>query len=138
MPRSVQPPRVVNIEDLRRAAKARLPRVVFDYIDGGAEAELTLRANSRAFEAVTFRPRCAVATPACDLRTTVLGTPLSMSLLRRRHPSGTSCICLEAATARYPRSNAREPLAFRRSLSPSIRRWPVCANSTFETESKNS
>jgi isopentenyl diphosphate isomerase/L-lactate dehydrogenase-like FMN-dependent dehydrogenase len=81
MPRSVQPPRVLNIEDLRRAAKRRLPRVVFDYIDGGAEAELTLRANCRAFEAVTFRPCCAVATPACDLRTTVLGTPLSMPLI---------------------------------------------------------
>ncbi len=81
MPRSVQPPRVLNIEDLRRAAKRRLPRVVFDYIDGGAEAELTLRANCRAFEVVTFRPRCAVATPACDLRTTVLGTPLSMPLI---------------------------------------------------------
>jgi L-lactate dehydrogenase (cytochrome) len=72
---------VLNIEDLRRAAKRRLPRVVFDYIDGGAEAELTVRANCRAFEAVTFRPRCAVATPACDLRTTVLGTPLSMPLI---------------------------------------------------------
>ena len=81
MPRSVQPPRVLNIEDLRGAARRRLPRVVFDYIDGGAEAELTLRANCRAFEAVTFRPRCAVATPACDLRTTVLGTPLSMPLI---------------------------------------------------------
>ena len=81
MSQSIQPPRVLNIEDLRRIAKRRLPRVVFDYIDGGAEAELTLRANCRAFEAVTFRPRCAVATPACDLRTTVLGTPLSMPLI---------------------------------------------------------
>jgi len=72
---------VVNIEDLRCAAKRRLPRAVFDYIDGGAEAELTLRANCRAFEAVTFRPRCAVAIPACNLRATVLGTPLSMPLI---------------------------------------------------------
>ena len=79
--RSLQPPRVLNIEDLRRAAKRRLPRVVFDYIDGGAEDEWTLRANCRAFEAVTLRPRCAVATPVCDLRTTVLGTPLSMPLI---------------------------------------------------------
>jgi L-lactate dehydrogenase (cytochrome) len=79
--RSVQAPRVINIEDLRRAAKRRLPRVVFDYIDGGAEAEQTLRANSRAFETVTLRPRCAVATPVCDLRTTVIGTSLSMPLL---------------------------------------------------------
>src|SRR5438874_6787754 len=79
--RSLEPPRVLNIEDLRRAAQRRLPRVVFDYIDGGAEDEWTLRENSLAFEAVTFRPRCAVATPACDLRTAVLGTSLSMPLI---------------------------------------------------------
>jgi isopentenyl diphosphate isomerase/L-lactate dehydrogenase-like FMN-dependent dehydrogenase len=81
MSRSVQPPRVLNVEDLRRAAKRRLPRVVFDYIDGGAEDEWTLRANCRAFEAVTFRPRCAVAVPSCDLCTTVLGTSLPMPLI---------------------------------------------------------
>jgi L-lactate dehydrogenase (cytochrome) len=79
--RSVQPPHILNIEDLRRAAKRRLPRVVFDYIDGGAEDEWTLRANCRAFHAVTLRPRCAVATPMCDLRTTVLGTSLSMPVI---------------------------------------------------------
>jgi L-lactate dehydrogenase (cytochrome) len=72
---------VVNIEDLRQAAKRRLPRVVFDYIDGGAEAEQTLRANTRVFEEVTLRPRCAVATPVCDLRTTVIGASLSMPLI---------------------------------------------------------
>jgi isopentenyl diphosphate isomerase/L-lactate dehydrogenase-like FMN-dependent dehydrogenase len=81
MSRSVQPPRIINIEDLRKAAKRRLPRVVFDYIDGGAEAEQTLRANSHAFEMVTLFPRCAVATPVCDLRATVMGTSLSMPLI---------------------------------------------------------
>src|SRR5690349_12902305 len=78
---SIQPPHVLNIEDLRRTAKRRLPRVVFDYIDGGAEDEWTLRANCRAFEAVTLRPRCAVAVPSCDLRTTVLGTSVPMPLM---------------------------------------------------------
>src|SRR5438477_12533042 len=78
---SVEPPRVLNIEDLRRAAKRRLPRVVFDYIDGGAEDESTLRANCRAFETVTLRPRCAIATPVCDLRTTVLGTEVTMPVI---------------------------------------------------------
>ena len=72
---------MLNIEDLRRKAKRRLPRVVFDYIDGGAEDEFTLRANCRAFEAVTLRPRCAVATTVCDLRTTVLGTSVAMPLI---------------------------------------------------------
>jgi L-lactate dehydrogenase (cytochrome) len=73
--------RVVNIEDLRRAAKRRLPRPVFDYIDGGADAEITLRENCRAFEMVAFRPRSAVKTPACDLRTTVLGTPVAFPFI---------------------------------------------------------
>jgi L-lactate dehydrogenase (cytochrome) len=81
MSRWVEPPRVLNIDDLRRAAQRRLPRVVFDYIDGGAEDEWTLRANSLAFEALTFRPRCAVAVPSCDLRTVVLGTSLPMPLV---------------------------------------------------------
>ena len=57
----VSSPHVVNIEDLRSAARERLPRAVFDYIDGGAEGEVTLRENSRAFELVTLRPRSAVA-----------------------------------------------------------------------------
>src|SRR5204863_1731963 len=81
MSRSVEPPHVLNIEDLRRAAKRRLPRIVFDYIDGGAETEWTLRANCRAFEAVTLRPRGAIATPVCEMGTTVLGTPLTMPVI---------------------------------------------------------
>ena len=81
MPNTVAPPRVVNIEDLRRIARKRLPRAVFDYIDGGADAEFTLDGNCRAFDQVLFRPRGAVATPACDLRTTVLGTPIAFPLI---------------------------------------------------------
>ena len=73
--------RAVSVADLRLAAKKRLPRVVFDYIDGGADAEVTLRENCRAFEDVTFRPRSAVATPSCDLRTTVLGASLDLPVL---------------------------------------------------------
>ena len=51
------PPKVVNIEDLRRLAQRRLPRPVFDYLDGGAEDEITLRENTRAFRDIRFRPR---------------------------------------------------------------------------------
>src|SRR4026208_1588446 len=63
----------INIEDLRVAARRRLPRAVFDYIDGGADAEITLRENCRAFEQVTLPPRSAVAPPACDPGTTGRG-----------------------------------------------------------------
>jgi L-lactate dehydrogenase (cytochrome) len=58
-----------------------VPKVVFDYIDGGAEGEVTLRENRRVFDDVTFRPRHAVAVPSCDLRTRVLGSELSLPVL---------------------------------------------------------
>jgi len=79
--RAVSFPRVINIEDLRRLARRRLPAVVFAYIDGGAEDEITLRENVRAFQDVTFRPRQCVAVPRCDLRTTVLGTTLDLPFM---------------------------------------------------------
>ena len=94
-PRSLASPRVVNIEDLRQMAMRRLPRAVFDYLDGGAERETSLRENSRAFESLTFRPRNAMAVPQCDLRTKVLGAELSFPAIlapigysRLIHPDG--------------------------------------------------
>ncbi len=81
MARSVSSPHAINIADLRRIAQSRLPRMAFDYIDGGADREITLRDNCAAFDKVLFRPRCAVATPSCDLSTTVLGTKLDVPFL---------------------------------------------------------
>jgi len=73
--------KAVNIADLRLMAMRRLPKMVFDYIDGGAEREWTLRENMRAFEDVMLRPRSAVATPKCDLSTTVLGLNIDLPLI---------------------------------------------------------
>src|ERR1700674_1276257 len=104
-PRAISAPRVVNIDDLRRAAQRRLPRSVFDYIDGGAEGEITLRENIRAFEAVTFRPRNAVAVGECNLRTQIMGAELSfpgilapIGYSRLMHPDG-ECAAARAAGA---------------------------------------
>jgi L-lactate dehydrogenase (cytochrome) len=72
---------VVCVDDLRPLARRRLPRAVFDYLDGGAESEVTLRENRRVFEEVTFRPRHAVVVPACDLRTRVLGHDLALPFM---------------------------------------------------------
>jgi len=80
MPR-VDAPSIVNIADLRAIAKRRLPRVVFDYVDGGADAEWTMRENARVFDDVVFRPRSAVATASVDLQTTVLGQPVDLPFL---------------------------------------------------------
>jgi isopentenyl diphosphate isomerase/L-lactate dehydrogenase-like FMN-dependent dehydrogenase len=103
--RAVRSPRVVNIADLRRRARRRLPRLVFDYIDGGAEDEITLRDNARAFREIRFRLRQCVAVPDCDLRTTVLGTTFALPFLlapvgfsRMFYPRGEA-VAARAATA---------------------------------------
>jgi len=76
-------------------ARSRVPKPVFDYLDGGAEGEVTLRENCRVFNDVTFRPRHAVAVAGCDLRTRVLGFDLALPFLlapvgysRLMHPGG--------------------------------------------------
>jgi len=104
--RAVASPRVINVEDLRPLARRRLPRAVFDYLDGGAEAEITLRENCRVFEEVTFRPRHAVAVPDCDLRTRVLGFDISFPALlapvgysRLMHPDGEAGAARAAGAA---------------------------------------
>ncbi len=96
----------VNIADLRRLARRRLPKLVFDYIDGGAEDELTLRDNSRAFHDIRFRPRQCIAVPECDLRTTVLGTTLELPFLlapigfsRMFYPRGEAVAARSASAA---------------------------------------
>jgi len=92
---AVASPRVVAIEDFRGIARRRVPKAVFDYLDGGAEGEVTLRENCRIFDDVTFRPRHAVAVERCDLRTRVLGFDLALPFLlapvgysRLMHPGG--------------------------------------------------
>ena len=107
--RAVRSPRVVNIADLRRLAKRRLPRLVFDYIDGGAEDEITMRDNVRAFREIRFRLRQGVTVPECDLRTTVLGTTYALPFLlapvgfsRMFYPRGEAVAARSASAAGIP------------------------------------
>jgi L-lactate dehydrogenase (cytochrome) len=100
------PSRVINIHDLRQLAQRRLPPVVFDYLDGGAEGEVTLRENCRVFEDVTFRPRQAVAISNIDLSTQVLGQNLSFPAIlapvgysRLMHPAGEVAASAAAGAA---------------------------------------
>lgn len=73
--------RAVNIADLRRMAQRRLPRVVFDYLDGGAEGEVTLADNGDAFRRWNFRPRLGVRVTGPDLGVTVMGVKLAWPAL---------------------------------------------------------
>jgi L-lactate dehydrogenase (cytochrome) len=93
--RTVASPKVVCIEDFRPIARERIPKPVFDYLDGGAEGEVTLRENCRIFNDVTFRPRHAVDVAKCSLCTRVLGFDLALPFLlapvgysRLMHPGG--------------------------------------------------
>jgi isopentenyl diphosphate isomerase/L-lactate dehydrogenase-like FMN-dependent dehydrogenase len=86
---------VINIEDLRELARRRIPQVVFDYLDGGADGEVTLRENCRVFDDVIFRPRQAVQLAECNLATRVLNFDLTFPAIlapvgysRMMHPGG--------------------------------------------------
>ena len=104
--RAVASPHVVSIGDFRPLARLRLPRPVFDYLDGGADGEVTLRENCRVFDDVTFRPRYAVPVPNCDLRTRILGFEVSFPALlapvgysRLMHPDGEAGAARAAGAA---------------------------------------
>ena len=73
--------RAVSVEDLRRIARRRLPRGVFDYIDGAAEDELTRSRNTAAYQRLEFMPR--ILRNVADIRTetTLLGEPLPFPLV---------------------------------------------------------
>ncbi len=101
--------RAASVADLRAIARRRLPRGVFDYIDGGAEDERTMAANSSAFAAVTFRPRVLRDVGEVDPSTTLLGRPLPLPLVlaptgftRIADPDGELAVARAAARADLP------------------------------------
>ena len=103
---NVSAPNVVNVGDLRSLAKNRLPQMVFDYIDSGADREQTLSQNCSAFEEIYFRPRCAVATPLCDLSIKVIDQDFQLPFLlapvgssRMFYPKGEILASREAGIA---------------------------------------
>lgn len=96
----------VNIDDLRRRARRRLPRVVFDYIDGGAEDETTLRRNRAVFEQISFRPRI-LAGGEINTATTIFGEDIALPLVIAPTglngllwPEGDICLARAAEQAR--------------------------------------
>ena len=74
-------PTFVNIEDLRRAAKWNLPKAIFDFVDGGANDEWTMRRNREGFERILFDPRVLVDVSDRDQSTTVFGQKMKTPIL---------------------------------------------------------
>lgn len=90
-----------NLLELEDAARGKVPRASYDYIAGGADAEVSLRRNREAYDHWALRPRVLVDVSRRDTSTTVLGQRISMPILVAPtafhglvHPDG------ETATAR--------------------------------------
>jgi len=71
----------VNIEDLRRAARRAMPKVMFDFVDGGANGEWTQRRNQSEFERILFDPRVLVDVSRRDQSTTVFGQKVDTPII---------------------------------------------------------
>lgn len=69
---------ITSIADLRERARRRIPRAIFDYANGGAYGEVTLRRNRAALDALEFRQRVMVDVSQLSVGTTVLGVPWSL------------------------------------------------------------
>jgi (S)-mandelate dehydrogenase len=73
--------RALNIADLRAVARRRVPHFVFEYVEGGAEEEASLRCNRASFESLKLIPQTLVDTSNRNLRTEILGRPTAAPLV---------------------------------------------------------
>lgn len=101
--------RAANVADLRRLARRRLPGGVFDYIDGGAEDELTMAANTAAYVGTSFAPRILRGIEKVNPASTLLGRPLTYPLVlaptgftRIADPDGELAVARAADRAGLP------------------------------------
>lgn len=93
-----------NFHDFRRLARRRLPGPIFNYIDGGADDEITLRQNTSAFDRVDLVPNVLRGVADVDLSVTVMGQKLALpfylsptALQRLFHPEGERATAASAA-----------------------------------------
>ncbi|GAB3002666.1 alpha-hydroxy-acid oxidizing protein [Amycolatopsis acidiphila] len=101
--------RALTIEDLRRIGRRTTPRAVFDYVDGAADAEVTVRRNAAAFENTVFLPEALHPVRDPDLSTTLLGRRISLPLVfaptgytRMMHHEGEAAVARVAARNGIP------------------------------------
>lgn len=98
--------KALNIEDLRKIARAKLPAPLFNYIDGGSDDESNVRGNTHAYDTVNLVPEYLVDVANIDLSTKVLGREISMPLFlgptgmtRLFHHDGETAVAKAAAAA---------------------------------------
>jgi len=125
--------RAASIADLRRLARRRAPRAVFDYTDGAAGEELSLSRSREAYSRVEFSPRVLQDVSGVDTSTTILGKPSAApwafaptGFTRMMHTEGESAVGRVAARTGIPYAlstmgtTSIEQLA---AAAPDARRW---------------
>jgi isopentenyl diphosphate isomerase/L-lactate dehydrogenase-like FMN-dependent dehydrogenase len=108
-----------TVEDLRAIARSRLPRAVFDFIDGGADDELTLHSNARAYEQLFWRPRVLVDVSQRNTSVEVLNASSSLPLIIA--PTGLAALAWARADVLLARAAAAAGVPFTISTSSSVR-----------------
>jgi (S)-mandelate dehydrogenase len=99
-----------NIADLRELARRRVPGLAFEYVEGGAEDESSLRANRTAFERLRLLPNTLIDTSHRQLRTTILGTPSAAPLVIA--PTGLNNMLNTAGDLGLARAAAQRGIPF--------------------------
>jgi len=125
--------RAATVGDLREIARRRVPRAVFDYTDGAAGAEISLRRSREAFERVEFAPRVLRDVSAVDPSTTLLGARTDLPLVlaptgftRLMHTDGEPAVARVAERVGIPYAlstmgtSSVEAVA---DAAPAARRW---------------
>jgi (S)-mandelate dehydrogenase len=117
--------RVLTIEELRRIAHRRVPNFAFEYVEGGAEDEATLRWNQEAFGAIRLVPRTLVDTSARHQRVTLFGRETSAPLVIA--PTGLNGLLWHRADVALARAAAAAGIPFTLSTVSNVRLEEVAA-----------
>ncbi|KAH7846176.1 hypothetical protein Vadar_010801 [Vaccinium darrowii] len=111
----------VNVNEFQELARQTLPKMSFEFYNGGAEDQHTLKENTEAFQRITFRPRILVDVSRIDMSTTILGHPISAPIMiaptsfhKLAHPEG------EVATARAAAACKTIMICKRRDLTATL------------------
>lgn len=111
--------RALSIEDLRHMARRQVPRFLFEYVDGGAEDEATLRRNRRALDDVTLVPSALVDVSARSQAVELFGRPAAAPLVIA--PTGFNGLLCERADVALARAAARAGVPFTLSMASNVR-----------------
>ena len=102
--------RCLNVYDLRAAAKRRLPRGVFEFVDRGSEDGIAVANNRAAFERIKLRHRALVDVSGRTMNTTLFGKPVSMPMAIA--PTGAAGLCWHEGELELAKAAAQAKIPF--------------------------